>query len=60
MSSIPTHPRPMPKFEKWLTKFSSNYDITIEEHIDNFYACFQYFSPSEDDENVIMRLFSAS
>jgi hypothetical protein len=42
MSAILGYPHAMPqKFEKWLPKFSGNDVTTVEEHLDNFWGCFQ-------------------
>jgi hypothetical protein len=61
MFAIQGYPHTMPqKFDKWLPKFSGNNVITVEEHIDNFYACFQIHPLNNDDEDVVMKLFVAS
>jgi hypothetical protein len=61
MSAITGYPRNMPqKFEKWLPKFFGN-DVTIvEEHLDNFWACFQTHTISDDAKDVVMKLFYAT
>jgi hypothetical protein len=61
MSAIPGYPHNMPpKFEKWLPKFSGNDVTTIEEHLDNFWACFQLHPIPDEEEDVVLRLFSAT
>ena len=61
MFSIQGYPHTMPKkFDKWLPKLFRNNIITIEEHIDKFYACFQIQPLNNDDEDVVMKLFVAS
>jgi hypothetical protein len=61
MSRIPGYPHAMPqKFDKWLPKFSGNNVITIEEHLDNFWASFQNNPLNNDDEDIVMKLFVAS
>jgi hypothetical protein len=41
-------------------KFFGNDVTTVEEHLDNFWACFQTHSLNNDDEDIVMRLFSAT
>jgi hypothetical protein len=40
------------KFEKWLPKFSGNDVITVDEHLDNFGACFQTHPLNNVDESL--------
>jgi hypothetical protein len=61
MSAIQGYPHAMPqKFDKWLPKFPGNNVITVEEHVDAFYMCFQNHPLNNDDEDVVMKLFVAS
>jgi hypothetical protein len=61
MFAIQGYPHTMPqKFDKWLPKFSGNNVIIVEDHIYNFYACFQIQPLNNDDEDVVMKLFVAS
>jgi hypothetical protein len=55
MSRIRGYPHDMPeKFDKLLPKFPGNNVITIEEHVNTFYACFQNHPLNNDDEDVFM------
>jgi hypothetical protein len=47
------------RFHKWLPKFPVNNVIYVEDHVDTFYACFQNHLINNDDEDVIMKLFSS-
>jgi len=61
MSAIPSYPRAMPqKFKKWLRRFYGNDVTTAEEHLDNFWGCFQTHPLNNEDEDIVMRLFSAT
>jgi hypothetical protein len=61
MSSIPGYPRQMPpKYEKWLPKFTGTDAISAEEHMSNFWAFFQLLHASDDAEDLVMKLFSAT
>jgi hypothetical protein len=61
MSSIPCYPRQMPpKYEKWLPKFTGTDVISAEEHMSNFWAFFQLHPISDDAEDLLMKLFSAT
>ena len=61
MFAIRGYPCNMPrKFEKWLPKFSGNDVTTVEEHVDNFWCCFQTHTISDDAEDVVMKFFSAT
>jgi hypothetical protein len=61
MSAIPGYPRQMPpKYEKWLPKFTGTDAISAEEHMSNFWAFFQLHPISDDAEDLVMKLFSAT
>jgi hypothetical protein len=61
MSAIPGYPRQMPpKYEKWLPKFFGTDAISVEEHMSNFWAFFQLHPISDDVEDLVMKLFSAT
>jgi hypothetical protein len=61
MSEIWGYRHDMPeKFDKWLPKFPSNNVIVVENHVDTFYTCFQNHPLSNDDEEVVMKLFATS
>jgi hypothetical protein len=61
MSAIPGYPRQMPpKYEKWLPKFTGTDAISAEEHMSNFWAFFQLHPISDDVEDLVMKLFSAT
>jgi hypothetical protein len=61
MSAIPGYPRKMPpKYEKWLPKFTGTDATSAEEHMSNFWAFFQLHPISDDVEDLVMKLFSAT
>jgi hypothetical protein len=61
MSTIPGYPRQMPpKYEKWLPKFTGTDATSVEEHMSNFWAFFQLHPISDDAEDLVMKLFSAT
>jgi hypothetical protein len=61
MSAIPSYPRQMPpKYEKWLPKFTGIHAISAEEHMSNFWVFFQLHPVSDDAEDLVMKLFSAT
>jgi hypothetical protein len=61
MSAIPGYPRQMPpKYEKWLPKFTGTDATSAEEHMSNFWAFFQLHPISDDAEDLVMKLFSAT
>jgi hypothetical protein len=61
MLAIPGYPRQMPpKYEKWLPKFTGTDAISVEEHMSNFWAFFQLHPISDDAEDLVMKLFSAT
>jgi hypothetical protein len=49
-----------PKYEKWLPKFTGTDAIGVEEHMSNFCAFFQLHPISDDAEDLVMKLFSAT
>jgi hypothetical protein len=61
MIAIPGYPRQMPpKYEKWLPKFIGTDAISVEEHMSNFWEFFQLHPISDDAEDLVMKLFSAT
>ena len=61
MSDIPSYPRQMPpKYENWLPKFTVTDATSVEEHMSNFWAFFQLHPISDDAEDLVMKLFSAT
>jgi hypothetical protein len=61
MSAIPGYPRQMPpKYEKWLPKFTGTDATSAEENMSNFWEFFQLHPISDDDEDLVMKLFSAT
>jgi hypothetical protein len=61
MSAIPGYPRQMPpKYEKGLPKFIGTDATSAEEHMSNFWAFFQLHPISDDVEELVMKLFSAT
>jgi hypothetical protein len=61
MSAIPGYPRQMPpKYEKWLPKFTGTDATSAKEHMSNFWAFFQLHPISDDVEDLVMKLFSAT
>jgi hypothetical protein len=61
MTSIPGYPRQMPlKYEKWLPKFIGNDVVSVEDHMSNFWAFFQFHPISDDAEDLSMKLFFAT
>jgi hypothetical protein len=61
MSTIPGYPRQMPpKYEKWLPKLTGIDAINFEEHMSNFWAFFQLHPISDDAEDLVMKLLSAT
>jgi hypothetical protein len=60
-SAIPGYPSQMPpKYEKWLPKFTGTDAINAEEKMINFWEFFQLHPISDDDEYLVMKLFSAT
>jgi hypothetical protein len=61
MSSVLGYPRQMPpKYEKWLPKFTGTDATIAKEHMSNFWAFFQLHPISDDAEDLVMKLFSAT
>jgi hypothetical protein len=61
MTAIPGYHRQMPpKYEKWLPKFTGTDVTSAEEHMSNFWAFFQLHPISDDAEDLVMKLFSAT
>jgi hypothetical protein len=49
-----------PKYEKWLPKFTGIDATSAEEPMSNFWAFFQLHPISDDTEDLVMKLFSAT
>ena len=47
-------------YEKWLPKFTDTNATSVEEHMCNFWAFFQLHHISDDAEDLVMKLFSAT
>jgi hypothetical protein len=61
MSKIPGYPRQMPpRYKKWLPRFTGNDGVIAEDHMGNFWAFFQLHPISDDAEDLVMKLFSAT
>jgi hypothetical protein len=61
MSAILGYPRQTPpKYEKWFPKFTDTDPTSAEEHMSNFWAFFQLHPISDDVEDLVMKLFSAT
>jgi hypothetical protein len=61
MSAILGYPRQIPpKYDKWLPKFTGTDAIGAEENMSNFWAFFQLYPISDDAEDLVMKLFSAT
>jgi hypothetical protein len=61
MSAIPGYHRKMPpKYEKWLPKFIGTDATSVEDHMSNFWAFFQLHPISDDVEDLVMKLCSAT
>jgi hypothetical protein len=61
MSKIPGYPRQMPpKYEKWLPRFTGSDGERPDYHMSNFWAFFQLHPISDDVEDLVMKLFSAT
>ena len=61
MSRILGYPRQMPpKYEKWLPRFTGSIGERADNHMDNFWAFFQLHPISDDAEDLVMKLFSAT
>jgi hypothetical protein len=61
MSKIPGYPRKMPPFYKdWLPRFAGIDGESPDYHMSKFWEFFQYFPISDEAEDLVMKLFSAS
>jgi hypothetical protein len=61
MSKIPGYPRRMPPFYKnWLPRFAGIDGESLDYHMSKFWAFFQYRPVSDEAEDLVMKLFSAS
>jgi hypothetical protein len=61
MSKIPGYPREMPPFYKnWLPRFIGIDGESPDYHMSKFWAFFQYRPVSDEAEDLVMKLFSAS
>jgi hypothetical protein len=55
------YPQQMPpKYEKWILMLPGNDVTTIEEHISKFWDLFQLNPISDDVEDLVMKLLSAT
>jgi hypothetical protein len=61
MSKILGYPRRMPpKYEKWLPRFTGSDGERAHYHMSDFWAFFQLNPVSDDAEDLVMKLFSAT
>jgi hypothetical protein len=61
MSEIPGYPRKMPPlYEDFLPRFAGINGECPESHMRRFWDFFQYFPISDEAEDLVMKLFSAS
>jgi hypothetical protein len=61
MSTIPGYPRKMPLFYKnWLPRFTGINGESLDYHMSKFWEFFQYRPVSDEAEDLVMKLFSAS
>jgi hypothetical protein len=49
-----------PKYEKWLPKFTGTGATSVEEHMSSLWAFFQLHPISDNAEDLVMKLFSAT
>jgi hypothetical protein len=49
-----------PKYEKWLPRFSGSYGERVDYHMVDFWSFFQLHHISDDDEDLVMKLFSTT
>jgi hypothetical protein len=49
-----------PKYEKWLPRFTGSDGERPDYHMSNFWAFFQLHPISDDAEDLVMKLFSAT
>jgi hypothetical protein len=61
MSKIPGYPQTMPpKYEKWLPIFIGSDGERVDYHMVDFWSFFQLHPISDDDEDLVMKLFSST
>jgi hypothetical protein len=61
MSKIPRYPRLLPlKYERWLPRFTSSDGERANHHMDDCFSYFRLHPVSDDAEDVVMKLFSAT
>ena len=61
MRKIPGYPRQMPLIsEGWLPRFTGSDGERADHHMDDFFSYFQLHPISDDAEDVVMKLFSAT
>jgi hypothetical protein len=61
MSKITGYPQKIPsKYENWLPRFTGSDGERLNYHMSNFWAFFQLHPISDDVEDLVMKLFSAT
>jgi hypothetical protein len=61
MSKISGYPRQMPSnYEKWIPRFTSSDGERADYHMSDLWAFFQLHPISDDAEDLVMKLFSAT
>jgi hypothetical protein len=61
MSKIPGYPRKMPpRYELFLPRFAGSDEDCPKSHMRRFWKFFQHFPVSDEAEDLLMKLFSAS
>jgi hypothetical protein len=61
MSTIPGYPRQMPSwYKKWLPRFAGIDGESPDYHMSRFWAFFQHYPVSDEVEDLVMKLFSAT
>jgi hypothetical protein len=61
MSKIPGYPRKMPpRYELFLPRFAGSDEDCPKSHMRRFWKFFQHFPVSDEAEDLVMKLFSAS
>jgi hypothetical protein len=61
MSEIPGYPRKMPpRYEDFLPRFDGTDEDCPKSHMRRFFKFFQHFPVSDEAEDLVMKLFSAS
>jgi hypothetical protein len=48
------------KYKNWLPRFTGNDVTSADDHMSNFWAFFQLNLVSDDVEDLVMKLFSAT